>query len=279
MGFFSKLEARARQTGSLLCVGLDPHLPDLPTPEAKSARDFCLRLIDATADLAAAFKPNAAFFEVFGPQGIQALMDVIQAVPQEIPVILDAKRGDIASTAQAYAQAAFKTLSASAITLNPYLGYDSLQPFLEDSQRGVFLLCKTSNPGAADLQELPITRLPEPLKAQGTYPIYQVVALLAQAWNKDDNLGLVVGATHPQALEQVRRLVPELWILAPGVGAQGGELSEALQAGLRKDGLGLLVPISRGISRSADAHQAAKEFVQRIYDESCRVLAAGNSAL
>lgn len=276
MGFFSKLEARARQTGSLLCVGLDPHLPDLPTPEPEAARDFCMRLINATADLALAFKPNAAFFEVFGPRGIDVLIEVIQAIPRDIPVILDAKRGDIVSTAQAYAHSTFKTLKANAVTLNPYLGYDSLQPFLEDSQQGVFLLCKTSNPGAADLQDLMVTQLPETLKVHGTYPLYQVVAMLAQAWNKDDNLGLVVGATQTQALEQVRRLVPDLWILAPGVGAQGGDLSEALRAGLRKDGLGLLVPVSRGISRASDPHRAATELSQRIFDES-RTLATRNS--
>lgn len=271
MGFFSRLEARVRQTGSLLCVGLDPHLPDLPRPDALAARDFCLNLIDATADLAAAFKPNAAFFEVFGSEGIKVLAEVIQAVPKDIPVILDAKRGDIASTAQAYAQAAFKTFSAHAVTISPYLGYDSLQPFLEDSQRGVFLLCKTSNPGAADLQDLLVGQLPEPLSAFGRYQLYQVVAMLAETWNKTDNLGLVVGATHPDALEKVRHLAPNLWILSPGVGAQGATLQDALRAGLREDGLGLLIPISRGISRAADPHGAACEFVQRIQEESSHV--------
>ena len=154
MSFFTRLEARANQCNSLLCVGLDPHPADLKAPTAGAARDFCLRLIEATADLAAAFKPNAAFFEAFGPEGTRVLEEVIQAVPKGIPVILDAKRGDIASTAQAYARAAFETLKADAITLSPYLGYDSLEPFLADAERGVFLLCKTSNPGAADLQDL-----------------------------------------------------------------------------------------------------------------------------
>lgn len=272
MGFFSKLEARARQTGSLLCVGLDPHLPDLPRPDAFAARDFCLRLIEATADLAAAFKPNAGFFEVFGAKGTEVLLEVIRAVPEGVPVILDAKRGDIASTAQAYAHAVFQTLGADAVTLSPYLGYDSLQPFLEDSQRGVFMLCKTSNPGAADLQDLPISQLPQSLQMTGSYPLYQVVAMLAQSWNTADNLGLVVGATHPQALEEVRRLVPDLWILSPGVGAQGAELGVALRAGLRNDGLGLLIPVSRGISRASDPHQAAQELVRRIQDEILVIL-------
>ena len=254
-GFFSRLEARARQIDSLLCVGLDPHPADLPAPTAAAARDFCLRLIEATADQAAAFKPNAAFFEAFGPDGWAALREVIAAVPDGIPVILDAKRGDIASTAEAYAQSAFAGLGADAITLSPYLGRDSLTPFLADPQRGVFLLCKTSNPGAADLQDLP-------LAGASAQTLCEQVADLARAWNANDNLGLVVGATHPEALRRVRQVAPELWILAPGVGAQGGDLDAALRAGLRADGLGLLVPVSRAISRAANPRQAAVDLVR-----------------
>jgi uridine monophosphate synthetase len=254
MGFFLRLEQRARQIGSLLCVGLDPHPADLPQNTPAAARDFCLRLIEATSAVALAYKPNAAFFEALGPEGWQVLKEVIQAVPQGIPVILDAKRGDIASTAQAYARSAFEQLGARAITLSPYLGRDSLEPFLGDAERGVFLLCKTSNPGAADLQDLKI----------GGYTVYETVARLAQAWNRQDNLGLVVGATHPEALRRVRRLAPDLWILAPGVGAQGGELGAALQAGLRQDGLGVLVPVSRAISRAEDPRRAAEELREAI---------------
>ncbi len=270
MGFFSLLDARARQINSLLCVGLDPHLPDLPRQDASAARDFCLRLIEATADIAVAFKPNAGFFEVFGAAGIEALADVIRAVPEDIPVILDAKRGDIASTAQAYAQAVFQTLGADAVTLSPYLGYDSLQPFLQNADQGVFLLCKTSNPGSGDLQDLLVTTL----NGQGKHTVFEEVALLAQSWNQNDNLGLVVGATHPQALQQVRALAPDLWILAPGVGAQGGEIRAALQAGLRKDGMGLLVPVSRAISRASDPRQAARELVDIMNQERQAVRAA-----
>lgn len=267
MGFFSELEARSRQINSLLCVGLDPHLPDLSRADASAARDFCLRLIEATADMALAYKPNAGFFEVFGADGMEVLQDVIQAIPEDVPVILDAKRGDIASTAQAYAQAAFQTLGADAITLSPYLGYDSLQPFLQDSNRGVFLLCKTSNPGSVDLQDLQVTGVSEQLKGRGNLALFEAVALLAQGWNQADNLGLVVGATHPQALQRVRELAPDLWILAPGVGAQGGELRAALQAGLRQDGLGLLLPVSRAISRAADPRQAARQLVDSMNQE------------
>ena len=161
--FFSFLAKRVDDCSSLLCVGLDPHPSDLPAPTAEAARDFCLRLVKATAPYAAAFKPNAAFFELYGPEGWAALKDVIAAVQAEsdrlgsmIPVILDAKRGDIASTAEAYARSAFESLGAHAITFNPYLGKDSIDPFLAYKEKGVFLLCKTSNPGAADLQDLTI---------------------------------------------------------------------------------------------------------------------------
>ena len=257
MSFFSRLEARARQVDSLLCIGLDPHGADLPAPTAAAARDFCLRLVQATLEVAAAYKPNAAFFEALGPEGWAVLGEVIAAIPPDIPVILDAKRGDIASTAQAYASSAFQALGAGAITLSPYLGRDSLDPFISDPERGAFLLCKTSNPGSGDLQDLPLAGLPAGLAGPGQPLVYEAVALLARAWNHNDNLGLVVGATHPEALERVRSLAPELWILAPGIGAQGGDLNAALRAGLRRDGLGLLVPVSRGISQAADPRAAA----------------------
>jgi uridine monophosphate synthetase len=257
MSFFSRLDERARTTNSLLCVGLDPHPADLPASTAAAARDFCLRLIDATAELALAFKPNAAFFEAFGSQGWQALQDVIAAIPKEIPVVLDAKRGDISSSAEAYARATFQILGAQAVTLNPYLGRDSLEPFLVDPERGVFLLCKTSNPGSGDLQDLLI--ISDKNGKRSTLTLYQQVACLAVVWNTRGNLGLVVGATHPQALAEVRRLAPDLWILAPGVGAQGGDLTAALQAGLRHDGLGLLLPVSRAISKAVDPFRAASD--------------------
>lgn len=256
--FFSLLDERARATGSLLCVGLDPHPADLPQPTAQAALDFCRRLIDATAGLALAYKPNAAFFEAFGAPGWACLREVIAAVPPGVPVILDAKRGDIASTAEAYARAAFDALGAHAVTLSPYLGRDSLDPWLADPLHGAFLLCKTSNPGSADLQDLTVAADDAPLL------LYEKVALLAAQWNERGNLGLVVGATHLAALARVRALAPELWFLAPGVGAQGGDLPAALQAGLRADGLGMLIPVSRAISRAPDPHEAALRLNQGI---------------
>ena len=267
MSFFARLTSRVQEVDSLLCVGLDPHPGDLATPTVEAVKEFCLRLIESTAEIAAAFKPNIAFFEAFGSAGILALQQVIYNIPKMIPVILDAKRGDIASSAEAYAKAAFQQLGAHAMTINPYLGYDSIEPFLADPERGVFLLCKTSNPGADDLQNLMVVEQYAKSEQLTRYLLYERVALLAQDWNSKDNLGLVVGATQPEALRRVRMLTPELWILAPGVGVQGGDLSTALQAGLRSDGLGMLIPVSRGISRSSDPKKSAEEIRQRINGE------------
>lgn len=256
--FSEKLNRRAKAIDSLLCVGLDPHPTDLPEQTGEAARDFCLRLIESTQAVALAFKPNAAFFEVLGSAGWDALKEVIAAIPDEIPVILDAKRGDIASTAQAYARSAFEALGADAITLSPYLGHDSLAPFLSDPEKGVFLLCKTSNPGSGDLQDLSLGSEDESMM------VYEKVASLAAAWNEAGNIGLVVGATYPEALERVRRRAPDQWLLTPGLGAQGGDLTAALKGGLREDGLGLLINVSRGISRAEDPGRAAAELVQQV---------------
>ena len=267
--FFSFLERRVDDSSSLLCIGLDPHIPDLKEPTAASALDFCLNLIKQTSRYAAAFKPNAAFFEVFGAEGWTALKHVIEAISEEssrlgsrIPIILDAKRGDIASTADAYAQSAFETLGADCITLNPYLGKDSIEPFIKDHEKGVFLLCKTSNAGSMDLQNL----LVMPMGSDTPMPLYLYVAKLAAQWNEKNNVGVVVGATHPQIMEMIRAAVPDLWFLAPGVGAQGGELETTLRAGLRKDGKGVLLPVSRAIARAENPGKAAAELRDQILD-------------
>ncbi len=172
---FTFLERRVDDCSSLLCIGLDPHVKDLPAPTAVSARDYCLNLVKQTSRYAAAFKPNAAFFEVFGAEGWTALKEVIEGIKEEsrrhgslIPIILDAKRGDIASTAEAYAKSAFETLGVDIITLNPYLGRDSIEPFLQHAEKGVFLLCKTSNPGSGDLQDLMVTMDDGPLTMEAT---------------------------------------------------------------------------------------------------------------
>jgi uridine monophosphate synthetase len=265
--FFSFLEKRVDDCSSLLCVGLDPHVSDLKEPTAASALDFCLNLVKQTAPYAAAFKPNAAFFEVFGAEGWTALKQVIEAIDAEskrlgslIPVILDAKRGDIASTAEAYAKSAFETLGAHCITLNPYLGHDSIEPFINTPEKGVFVLCKTSNAGSMDLQNLLVL----PPAADNPAPMYIYVAHLAAQWNVNNNVGIVVGATHPQIMSNIRAAAPDLWFLAPGVGTQGGELESTLKAGLRKDGKGLLIPISRSISRAEKPGLAAAEIRDQI---------------
>jgi orotidine 5'-phosphate decarboxylase subfamily 2 len=270
--FFSFLKRRVDDSSSLLCIGLDPHASDLSAPTAASALDFCLHLVEQTAPYAAAFKPNAAFFEFLGPEGWTALKQVIEAIQAKsdrlgsmIPVILDAKRGDIASTAEAYAKSAFDHLGAHAITLSPFLGRDSIEPFLGFPEKGVFLLCKTSNPGAGDLQDLMIDRGPQTIDRESlstvhnprsTY-LYEHIAYLAQQWNVQNNIGLVVGATQPEALTRVRAAAPDLWFLSPGVGAQGGDLETALKAGLRADGKGMLINVSRSIARAENPGLAA----------------------
>lgn len=262
--FFTFLERRVDDCSSLLCIGLDPHIPDLPSPTAVAARGFCLNLVKQTAPYAAAFKPNAAFFEVFGAEGWNALKQIIEAVAEEsarfgsmIPVILDAKRGDIASTAEAYARSAFETLGAHCVTLSPYLGRDSIEPFLLYPEKGVFLLCKTSNPGSDDLQNMTLS--------DGSL-LYEYVARLAEKWNAHNNIGLVVGATQPEAMKRVRSAAPTIWFLSPGVGAQGGELDVALKAGLRVDGKGVLISVSRSISRAKNPATAVAELRDSILE-------------
>ncbi len=247
--FFTQLEERARAVNSLLCVGLDPR-----ADTADELRAECRRLIEATAPYALAFKPNSAFFEAHGAEGMAALRDVIASIPKDIPVILDAKRGDIGETSEAYAKAAFEILGAHALTVNPYLGGESLGAFIDRSDRGVFILCKTSNPGAEEFQSL---------KVDGEKQLYEVVAERAQSWNTKNNVGLVVGATYPQAIARARELAPDLWFLVPGVGAQGGDLKQTLEAGLREDGLGLIINASRSIAHAANPGDEAK----RLRDE------------
>lgn len=273
--FFERVEERARQIDSLLCIGLDPHEEDLPAHSsllvrsardiqmARAAQEYCIKLIELTSPYAVAFKPNIAFFEQYGARGIAALQEVIAAIPAKIPVILDGKRGDIASTSAAYASAAFVSFETDAVTVNPYLGQDSIEPFLENPEKGAFILCKTSNPGSSDLQDITVQG------ARGAPPmmLYETVAMLARAWNRNNNIGLVVGATHPHALARVRAIAPDMWFLAPGVGAQGGQLRAALTAGLRPDGLGLLVSVSRSIARTTDPRQSAEILRDRINGE------------
>jgi uridine monophosphate synthetase len=250
MDFYQRLAEAARRNESLLCVGLDPR------PERLAAGDdlfsFNRRVIDATRDLVCAYKPNFAFYESAGPEGLEALRRTVAYVHDtaQVPVILDAKRGDIGSTAEAYARAVFEVWGADALTVNPYLGGDSVAPFTAYANGGAFVLCHTSNPGATDLQTL----------CCPDRPLYEIVAEKAASWGT----GLVVGATYPEALARVRALAPQAWILLPGVGAQGGDLETALAAGLREDGLGVVVNSSRGVIYAGDPRQAAMELRRRI---------------
>jgi uridine monophosphate synthetase len=269
--FFSFLERRVDDCSSLLCVGLDPHVSLLEKPNAASALDFCLRIVKETSRYATAFKPNAAFFEVFGADGWTALKQLIKGIHKEsdrlgsmIPIILDAKRGDIASTAEAYAKSAFEELGVDCITLNPYLGKDSIEPFLGYKEKGVFLLCKTSNPGSDDVQNLTVDDGRSTVNGQRSMFLYEHIAHLAQAWNVANNIGLVVGATHPEALTHIRAAAPDLWFLSPGVGAQGGDLETALKAGLREDGKGMLINVSRSIAKTEKPGFAAAELRDEI---------------
>jgi orotidine-5'-phosphate decarboxylase len=260
--FFAKLRQASQSNRSFLCVGLDPHPSLLPE---KDVAAFNRAIIEATADLACCYKPNLAFYEEMGPQGLEVLLRTVEAVPRHLPVIADAKRGDIASTAEAYAHALFDVYGFDAATVNPYLGGDSLAPFLQRADKGVFVLCRTSNPGGADLQGLTVA-------ADGTArPLYEVVAELARdRWNERGNVGLVVGATFPEELGRIRQLCPRLPFLLPGVGTQGAEVAAAVRNALDEDGAGFIITSSRQIlyaSSGRDYAQAARRAAEALRDE------------
>jgi orotidine-5'-phosphate decarboxylase len=260
--FVDLLRETSRRNRSLLCVGLDPILEQLPAGVERSPSGvlaFNRAIIEATSDLVCAYKPNSAFFEALGAEGFEVLRQTIAAVPPGIPVILDAKRGDISSTAAGYAYAAFEFFGAHAVTLNPYLGGDSLEPFTRYHDRGCIILCRTSNPGGDDLQAARM--------ADGR-PLYQHVARLVQTrWNSAGNCGLVVGATYPRELAEVRELCPDLPLLVPGVGAQGGALEPVVRAAVDRHGDLAIINASRSIlfaSADADFSAAARAETQRL---------------
>lgn len=242
MGFIARVEAAQRANNSLLCVGWDPELEKFPAhlrdnPDALF--DFFKAIIDATADLVCCYKPQIAHFAALGAEdALLRLIQYTQVTYPTIPVILDAKRGDIGSTAEKYATEAFGRYGADAVTLNPYLGHDSIAPFLKRADKGVILLCRTSNPGAKDLQDLDC----------GGRPLYQRVAeTVARDWNSNRNCLLVVGATWPQQLAEVRAIVGDMPFLVPGVGAQGGDVQQIIQNGRGKDTDALIISSSRAI--------------------------------
>ena len=257
MRFVSRLLDACRSNRSLLCVGLDPDPAKLPV---KDVFEFNKAIIDATADLVCAYKPNLAFYEALGVRGLQALKKTVAYVPKNIPVIGDAKRGDIGNTAIAYARALFGYYKFDAVTLNPYLGYDSVEPFLDYKDKGVFVLCRTSNSSACDFQDL--------LDNFGM-KFYQSVALRAGDWNTDGNVGLVVGATYPEELREIRKLCPEMLLLIPGIGAQGGDLELSVKYGVDANQEKAVIVAARQVlyaSKGADYAQAARKAAGELRD-------------
>ncbi len=242
--FVDRLRAAQRGRGSALCVGLDVDPRRLPAgidADRKGIERFIRGIVDATAELASAYKPNLAFFEAMGDDGFAILRATVMAMPPDVITIADGKRGDIGTTAERYAAAIFEVCGFDAATLNAYQGHDSMEPYLADRSRGGFILCKTSNPGSDDFQEL--------LCGEGAdrAPLYEIVARRAVEWNALGNVGLVVGATFPEQLSRVRAIAPELPILIPGVGTQGGDAAEAMQRGAAADGTLAVVSVSRQI--------------------------------
>ncbi len=261
MTFLEKLLSAAHANDSWLCVGLDPD-PALAPPSVVSdgperwiAR-FCQGIVEATSDLVACYKPNLAFFEAFGQPGMHALRDVLAAIPSHVPTLADAKRADIGNTSRGYATALFDLLGFDAATVSPYLGGDSLAPFLAYADKGVFVLCHTSNPGSAELQELVVRG-----EDGREEPLYRVVARRALAWDRRATLGLVVGATFPADVAAVRAIAPDVPFLIPGVGAQAGDLASAVGAGVDSRGELALLNASRSVlyaSRGDDWQAAAR---------------------
>lgn len=264
MSFIDKLSAAWKSNNSLVCVGLDPdpsRFPESVAGNDEEIFDFNKSIIDATHDLVCAYKPQIAHFSAESAESqLESTIHYIKENYPEVPVILDAKRGDIGSTAEMYATEAFERYAADAVTVSPYLGFDSLEPFLKYKDRGVVLLCRTSNKGAADLQDLMVDGV----------PLYEKVAMLAaQKWNANGNCLLVVGATWPEQMERIRGIVGDMPLLVPGVGAQGGEVERLVRMGRTKAGTGLIVSSSRAIlyaSNGEDFAQAARHETIKLRD-------------
>ncbi|MFN4996324.1 MAG: orotidine-5'-phosphate decarboxylase [Burkholderiales bacterium] len=272
MTFLEQLQGAERQNGSLLCVGLDPEPGKFPASmkgDASKIYDFCAQIVDATADLAISFKPQIAYFAAHRAENqLEKLMAHMRRIAPNVPVILDAKRGDIGATAEQYAIEAFERYGADAVTLSPFMGFDSVQPYLKHHGKGAFLLCRTSNPGGDDLQNQRLASV------EGQPLLYEHIAKLAQGpWNVNGQLGLVVGATYPAEIERVRSLAPTLPLLIPGVGAQGGDAVATIKAGYRQSNGAttgaVIVSSSRAIlyaSSGDDFAQAARQEAMRTRD-------------
>jgi orotidine-5'-phosphate decarboxylase len=279
MTFLEMLRDAQKRNGSLLCVGLDPEPSRFPAGlkgDSGKIFEFCARIVDVTADLVIAFKPQIAYFAAHRAEGqLEQLMNHMRRAAPHVPVILDAKRGDIGSTAEQYAKEAFERYGADAVTLSPFMGFDSVQPYLKYPGKGAFLLCRTSNPGGDDLQNQRLSSV------EGQPLLYEHVARLAQGpWNVNGQLGLVVGATYPAEIERVRQVAPTVPLLIPGVGAQGGDAVATVKAGWRADGP-IIVNSSRAILYASDGEgyaEAARREARRTRDvlEAARQQAIGH---
>ena len=269
MSFLDRLSAAERSNQSMVCVGLDPEparFPGALRGDASRIFDFCAAIVEATADLVIAFKPQIAYFAAHRAEGqLERLMAHMRQVAPGVPVILDAKRGDIGSTAAQYAVEAFERYGADAVTLSPFMGFDSVEPYLKYQGKGAFLLCRTSNPGGDDLQSQRLSSVPgEPL-------LYEHVARLAQGpWNLNGQLGLVVGATYPAEIERVRAIAPTMPLLIPGVGAQGGDAAATVRAGWRGDAQTTVAPIIVNSSRAILYASSGADFAQAARREAAK---------
>ena len=255
LSFNDRLNMLISSKSSLLCLGLDPDMEKIPAEvkyQKNPLKTFIEKIVAATRDIVVAYKANLAFYECEGVNGIEALEHLRTIIPDDVLLILDGKRGDISNSARMYAKAYFKEFGADAITVNPYMGFDAVEPFLQDKTRGVFVLTLTSNSGSEDFQNLQV----------GKDALYQIVARKAEQWNTNNNIGLVVGATDSEGMEIIRRTTPVLPFLVPGIGAQGGKLEEILAKGRDENGTGMLVNVGRDIlyaSGKSDFAEKARE--------------------
>ena len=277
MNFTHLLQRAQAQNQSLLCVGLDPDPAKFPAHlqgDASRIFDFCAAIVDATADLVIAFKPQIAYFAAHRAEDqLERLMAHMKQVAPQVPVILDAKRGDIGSTAEQYAIEAFERYGADAVTLSPFMGFDSVQPYLKYHGKGAFLLCRTSNPGGDDLQNQRLASV------EGQPLLYEHVAGLAQGpWNLNGQLGLVVGATYPDEIERVRKIAPTLPLLIPGVGAQGGDAVATIRAGYRTQGGATTGPVIVNSSRAVLYASGGADFAAAARAEALRTREVLNAA-
>jgi orotidine-5'-phosphate decarboxylase len=271
LSFNERINWLISKKASFLCIGLDPDMDKIPShlKYEKNPIDLFVReIVEATKDTAVAYKANLAFYECEGQNGLEALHNLSSVIPKDVILILDGKRGDIDNTAKKYAKAYFDTLGADALTLHPYMGHDSLQPFMADPEKGAFVLALTSNHGASDFQHLQI----------GSEPLHQYVAKKVRSWNQNKNCGLVVGATDIEELKILRQVIPDLPFLVPGVGAQGGNLKEVLEFGRDKDGLGLLINVGRDIlyqDSGKDFAQKSKRRAEEYVNEMSNLIRTG----